>query len=150
MSIDVLPTKARDMFCHATYTAAHAINRAYAPHLQALGLTYPQYITLTLLWEEDGQKVNDLARQLHMETNTVTPLIKRLEGLGHVTRRKDDKDGRAVVVSLTEQGKELKASAKTITACMIEAASLSHTELTQLHSLLIRLRDGLEAAQTGK
>ena len=90
------PKHASDMFCHAVYTASHAINRAYAPHLKKLNLTYPQYITLTLLWERDGQKISELAAQLNMETSTLTPLVKRLEALGHVIRKKGAQDGREV------------------------------------------------------
>lgn len=145
MKHDEIPTRAEDLFCYGLYTASHAVNRAYAPHLRALGLTYPQYITLTLLWEEDGQYVNALAQKLGMETSTLTPLIKRLEALGHVARRKCATDGRAVEVWLTEQGRGLSDQAPAVTACMIGQSGLSLEELKELQSLLARLRTGLTA-----
>lgn len=84
-----IPTRAQDIFCFAFYGATHAINRAYAPILKPLGLTYPQYITLTMLWEQDGQGVGELASQLRMESSTLTPLIKRLEnGACRKTKRR--------------------------------------------------------------
>lgn len=144
---DRLPTHAEDMFCHAVYTASHAINRAYAPYLKALGLTYPQYITLTLLWERDGQKINELAQQLQMETSTLTPLVKRLEALGHVTRNRGKKDGREVFVHLTARSDALRKQAPNITACMIDKTGLTPDELTDLQKLLVKLRDGLQDAK---
>ncbi len=143
-----VPTLAEDLFCYGVYTASHAINRAYIPHLKKLGLTYPQYITLTLLWERDGQKVNELAKRLLMETSTLTPLLKRLEALGHVMRRPGELDAREVLVHLTESGKALSMQAEPITACMIEGTSLSRSELQRLQTLLLKLRDGLRAPQT--
>ena len=140
-----LPTTAKDMFCYGVYTASHAINRAYGPHLKALGLTYPQYITLTLLWERAPQKINELARQMGMETSTLTPLVKRLETMGHVTRTRGDQDKREVFVNLTQKGNAVQAQAPAITSCMIANTSLSHHELDQLQSLLIKLRDGLHS-----
>ncbi|WP_371224695.1 MarR family winged helix-turn-helix transcriptional regulator [Roseovarius sp. 2305UL8-3] len=139
-----LPTRAEEMFCFAVYTASHAVNRAYTPHLKALGLTYPQYITLTLLWEKDGQRINDLARLMRMETNTVTPLVKRLEALGHVTRTPSKTDRRAVTIHLTPSGRALRKAAPSITRCMIDGTGLSLDELTRLQTLLFKLRDGLQ------
>lgn len=138
-----LPTRAEDMFCHSIYTSSHIINRAYAPFLKDLGVTYPQYITLTLLWERNGQKIRELARQLDMDTNTMTPLVKRLEGLRLVSRARGKDDERQVMVTLTPQGLALKAKAPDITQCMIERTSLSQSELEQLNGLLGKLRDGL-------
>ncbi|KIC09774.1 hypothetical protein RA19_13435 [Leisingera sp. ANG-M1] len=139
-----IPTRADDLFCYGLYTASHAVNRAYAPHLKALGLTYPQYITLTLLWEEDGRQVNTLAQKLGMETSTLTPLVKRLEAMGHVTRSKSALDGRAVEVRLTDAGKALSQQAPAVTACMIGHSGLSVAELEELQALLFKLRDGLQ------
>ncbi|MEX0364541.1 MAG: MarR family winged helix-turn-helix transcriptional regulator [Ruegeria sp.] len=146
MNAHDIPTRAEDLFCFGVYTASHAINRAYSGHLKRLGLTYPQYITLTLLWERDGQKINELAQCLRMETSTLTPLVKRLEALGHVTRNRSDKDGRAVVVNLTKSGHALRDRAPAVTACMIEQTGMSQTELQALQALLFRLRDGLQSS----
>lgn len=143
MSIHDIPTHAEELFCFGVYTASHAINRAYSGHLKQLGLTYPQYITLTLLWERDGQKINELARQLGMETSTLTPLVQRLEAMGHVTRERNQTDGRAVDVFLTQTGRALQDRAPSIRACMIEQTGLNQSELLTLQTLLLRLRDGL-------
>lgn len=145
MEISDVPTRAEDLFCYGLYTASHAVNRAYAPHLRALGLTYPQYITLTLLWAQDRQKVNALAQKLGMETSTLTPLVKRLEVLGHVLRCKSPEDGRAVEVHLTEAGKALAEKAPAVTACMIGQSGLDQQELEGLQALLAKLRRGLQA-----
>ncbi len=139
-----VPNRAGDLFCYGLYTASHAVNRAYAPHLKTLGLTYPQYITLTLLWEEDSQMVNALAQKLGMETSTLTPLVKRLEAMGHVTRCKSASDGRAVEVRLTAQGRALAAKAPEVTACMIGQTGLTLAELEALQGLLFKLRNGLQ------
>jgi len=137
------PTRAKDMFCYAIYTASHVVNRAYTPHLSQLELTYPQYITLTLLWERDGQKVTELASQLRMWTNTLTPLLKRLEVQGLVMRSRDTRDKRAVTVTLTPRGQALRNEAPSITACMVEGTSLSGEELKELQRLLGKLCEGL-------
>ena len=115
-----LPETAGDMFCHAIYTTWHVVNRAYKKHLGPINLTYPQYITLTLLWEKDAQIVSELALGLSMETSTLTPLIKRLESDGLVTRKRSSHDERRVVVNLTERGRLLKVKSHDITACMVE------------------------------
>ncbi|MBO9453469.1 MarR family transcriptional regulator [Tropicibacter sp. R16_0] len=141
-STDV-PTRADELFCYGIYTASHAVSRAYAPHLKQLGLTYPQYITLTLLWETDRQKVNTLAKVLRMETSTMTPLVKRLEGMGLVRREPSRNDRRSVEVVLTDQGRALQAKAPAITGCMIEQTGMTHSELQDLQHLLFKLRDGL-------
>jgi len=138
-----LPTRAEDMFCYGIYVASHVVNRAYTPHLTRLGLTYPQYITLTLLWEKNGQKVSELAEKLRMETSTLTPLLKRLEAQGYVRRDPDDKDRRAIVITLTDHGRTLQHDAPDITACMVDQTTLSQSELETLQQLLLKLTEGL-------
>ena len=143
MKPDMLPTRAEEMFCYGIYTASHLINRSYTPHLKRLGLTYPQYITLTLLWERDCQKVTELAAKLRMGTNTLTPLLKRLEASGLVKRNRGMQDGRQIIVELTSKGKALQQNAPHITACLINGTSLSHAELSELQRLLEKLSSGL-------
>lgn len=143
LSMSDLPTKAEDMFCFAVYSASHAINRAYTPLLKTLGLTYPQYITLTFLWDRDGVGVGDLSRSLKMESSTMTPLLKRLEQLGHIERRRGTDDERQVFVYLTESGKAIRHRAPEITACMIEASKLDLDSLDDLVKTLGRLTDNL-------
>jgi len=131
-----LPTKADEMFCFAVYSASHMINRAYAPMLKDLGLTYPQYITLTMLWEQDAQTVGALSKRLNMDSNTLTPLLKRLEKLGHLTRARDPKDERRVIVRLTRSGRALQNHAPEIVRCMVEATGMTPAELDELVNTL--------------
>lgn len=139
-----LPTTADEMFCFAVYAASHAINRTYSPLLRPLGLTYPQYITLTFLWQTDGLSVGDLSKRLKMESSTMTPLLKRLEQLGHIERQRSSKDERLVFVFLTESGKALKKRAPEITACMIDSTSFGLDQLHDLVTTLSQLTGNLE------
>ncbi len=142
--------KADEMFCHAVYTAAHAINRAYAPLLADLGLTYPQYITLTLLRDRNEQSVGALASALRMDSSTLTPLLKRGETQGHVTRARGLKDERQVFVRLTPKGRASLKKAPEITGCMNEGTGLKIAELQNLVTLLGALSDNLASAQIDK
>ncbi|CAN0603792.1 unnamed protein product [Ectocarpus sp. 12 AP-2014] len=148
MDQSVIPTHANEMFCHAIYASWHVVNQSYKKHLAPLGLTYPQYITLTLLWEKDERIVGDLASSLDMETSTLTPLLKRLSALGHVTRQRSLDDERKVVVSLTASGKALQSKARSITACMIEDTGLTVKELDRLTRTLEKLRKGLKTEKS--
>ena len=100
-----------NQICFRLYTAARLVTQAYTPILTALGITYPQYLVLMVLWEKDNQPVNDIARRLLLETNTVTPLLQRMEKLGIVSRKKGEQDKRQQIVSLTPKGKELEEEA---------------------------------------
>ena len=100
-----------NQICFRLYTAARLVTQAYTPILTALGLTYPQYLVLMVLWEQDNQPVNDIAHRLFLETNTVTPLLQRMEKLGIVSRRKGKEDKRQQIVSLTKKGKALEEEA---------------------------------------
>ena len=97
--------------CFRLYTAARLITQAYTPMLTELGVTYPQYLVLMVLWEKDNQPVNDIAHRLLLETNTVTPLLQRMEKQGIVTRKKGEQDKRQQIVSLTDKGKSLEEQA---------------------------------------
>ncbi len=100
-----------NQICFRLYTAARLITQAYTPMFSELGITYPQYLVLMVLWEQDIQPVNDIAHRLLLETNTVTPLLQRMEKLGLVTRKKGEKDKRQQIVSLTEKGREMEERA---------------------------------------
>ena len=100
-----------NQICFRLYSAARLITQAYTPMLNALGITYPQYLVLMVLWEKDEQPVNDIAHRLMLETNTVTPLLQRMEKLGIVSRKKGEQDKRQQIVSLTEKGKALEEQA---------------------------------------
>jgi DNA-binding MarR family transcriptional regulator len=100
-----------NQICFRLYTAARLVTQAYTPMLTTLGITYPQYLVLMVLWEKDNQPVNDIAHRLMLETNTVTPLLQRMEKLGLVNRKKGELDKRQQIVSLTKKGKELEEEA---------------------------------------
>ena len=100
--------KLDNQLCFRLYTASRLLTQAYHPLLSEHGLTYPQYLVLLALWEKDAQPVNDIAKRLFLETNTVTPLLQRMEKEGILTRRKGEKDARQMIVSLTGKGKELQ------------------------------------------
>ena len=100
--------------CFRLYTAARLITQAYTPMLNELGITYPQYLVLMVLWEQDSQPVNDIAHRLLLETNTVTPLLQRMEKLGIVVRKRGKEDKRQQIVSLTEKGKTMEEQAYAI------------------------------------
>ena len=102
--------------CFRLYTASRLLTQAYHPLLSAQGRTYPQYLVLLVLWEKDAQPVNDIAKRLLLETNTVTPLLKRMEAEGILTRRKGEKDARQMIVSLTPKGKNLQKELKDVPA----------------------------------
>ena len=100
-----------NQICFRLYTAARLITQAYTPMLTELGITYPQYLVLMVLWEKDEQPVNDIAHRLLLETNTVTPLLQRMEKLAIVSRKKGEQDKRQQIVSLTQKGKEMEEKA---------------------------------------
>lgn len=100
--------KLDNQLCFRLYTASRLLTQVYNPLLSAHGLTYPQYLVLLVLWEKDAQPVNDIAKRLYLETNTVTPLLKRMEEEGIVVRTKGKADARQKIVSLTRRGKELQ------------------------------------------
>jgi DNA-binding MarR family transcriptional regulator len=100
--------KLENQLCFRLYTASRLITQAYHPLLCEFGLTYPQYLVLLVLWEKDGQPVNDIAKRLMLETNTVTPLLKRMEAEGVVTRSQGRKDARQTIVKLTKKGHDFQ------------------------------------------
>ena len=112
--------KLDNQVCFRLYTAARLIIQSYQPWLSRLGITYTQYLVLMVLWEQDHMPVNDIAHRLSLETNTVTPLIKRMETMKIVTRRKGVTDARQTIVTLTEHGKTLEQDASDIPSCMTQ------------------------------
>lgn len=108
------PLKLENQICFPLYAAARLVIREYQPLLERLGLTYPQYLVLLVLWEQDGLSVNEITRRLLLETSTLTPLLKRMEAQGWLTRRRSPQDERRVIVRLTPEGKALRAQAAAI------------------------------------
>ena len=134
-----------EMICFSLYSATHAMQHAYKPLLEALGLTYPQYLALVALWGEDGQTVGQLGQALQLESNTLTPLLKRMEAQGLVGRARDSRDERQVRVTLTEAGRDMPARAAEIPRCILEKSGMSLAALTTLRDQVSALRDQLRA-----
>lgn len=106
--------KLENQLCFPLYAVSHLITRRYKPYLNKLGITYPQYLVLLVLWEKDGLTVNEIAGKLILNTNTVTPLLKRMEALGIIQRRRSGEDERKVIIALSEKGKKLREAAADI------------------------------------
>ena len=135
---------ALDQFlCFSLYSAGHAMNRIYKPILKELGLTYPQYLAMTVLWQKDRILVGDLGEQLHLETNTITPMLKRLEAEGLLTRTRGKKDERQVRIALTRQGRALKRKTANIAACVLAATGMPVEDVLDLQRRIMTLRDNL-------
>lgn len=135
-----------DLLCFGIYATAHAFNRVYKPLLDPLGLTYPQFLVMVSLWARDDQTVGDLGETLFLESSTLTPLIKRLEANGLVTRARDRSDERQVRVRLTPAGAELQAATRDLPACVIAATGMSHEQLMRLHRDITALHKNLRGA----
>jgi DNA-binding MarR family transcriptional regulator len=132
-----------DFLCFAIYSAGHAFNRVYKPLLDALGLTYPQYLVMVSLWAKNDQTVGSLGETLFLESSTLTPLLKRLEGVGYIVRSRDPSDERQVRVRLTKAGAALRAKARDVPACILEATGLSHAALRRLQGEIAAVRANL-------
>jgi MarR family transcriptional regulator, organic hydroperoxide resistance regulator len=137
-----------DFLCFAVYSANLAYGKAYRPILDQLGLTYTQYITLICLYEQDGQSVSELGGKLFLESNTLTPILKKLEAMGYVRRQRSKADERVLVVSLTDKGKRLREQARGKN--LVAATGLGAQEFKALQKSVSRLRDALiESTQDG-
>ncbi|MEA5501974.1 MarR family transcriptional regulator [Halotia wernerae UHCC 0503] len=134
--------------CFAVYSANLAFSRVYKPFLDELGLTYPQYLALISLWAEDDQTVGQLGEKLFLESNTLTPLLKRLEGLGHVERNRDPQDERQVRVRLTAKGKALRENARCVPEGILAASGTEFDALRKLSADITSLRERLLAADS--
>ncbi|MES2512041.1 MAG: MarR family transcriptional regulator [Pseudomonadota bacterium] len=141
--------KLSDFLCFAIYSANLAFGKAYKPTLDKLGLTYTQYITVIALWEENHQTVTALGEKLSLESNTLTPILKKLEAMGYLLRQRDPSDERQVLVSLTDEGRRLRE--KGLDMNLVEATGLSPEEFTKMQKAVVTLRGNLvKAAKGGK
>jgi DNA-binding MarR family transcriptional regulator len=129
--------------CFALYSASLAMTKLYKPLLDAIGLTYPQYLVLLVLWEQDGLTVSELGERLFLDSGTLTPLLKRLEAQGRIARLRDVQDERRVRITLTPAGRALRGAAERIPPCVLESSQCSIAELAELTAELKRLRDRL-------
>lgn len=133
----------REQLCFALYSTMLGVNKVYRKLLHKLGVTYPQYLVLLVLWEQDGLTVSQIGKLLFLDSATLTPLLKRMETLGLVERIRAKSDERQVVVSLTTQGRELKEIARSVPQEMFCATEATPEELVALREQLVTLRDRL-------
>lgn len=129
--------------CFAVYSAAHAFNRAYKPILDRVGLTYPQYLVMLVLWEKGCLSVKTIGEKLDLDSGTLSPLLKRLEQAGLIIRTRDPKDERQVIISLTEKGTGMKCQVGTIMDAIGQATGCDMTEIANLRDRLQQLKTNL-------
>jgi DNA-binding MarR family transcriptional regulator len=124
--------KLNNQICFPIYSVSRLITKAYKPFLEKMGLTYPQYLVLLVLWEKDGVSINHIGEKLMLNTNTLSPLIKRMEKMEILQRNRADKDERSVVVTLTQKGKELKKRAIPVPEKLLDTLLTDDVELTDV------------------
>ena len=132
--------------CFSLYSASRAATAVYRPLLEELGLTYPQYLVLMVLWEQDGRSVRDLGRALELDSGTLSPLLKRLEAAGLLRRLRSEADERRVEVHLTADGRSLREKALPLSQHVAEAAGLAPEELRALQETLVKVTRALRTA----
>ncbi|MFW3165613.1 MarR family transcriptional regulator [Pseudomonas syringae pv. syringae] len=153
MSADESPTRSApadcdsllldNQLCFALYSTSLMMTKVYKPLLQALGLTYPQYLAMMVLWERDGLTVGDVSTRLLTDPGSLTPLLKRLEGEGFISRTRSKEDERVVLLHLTAQGRELQQKALTVPGCVLSSSGLTMEKLHDLQAQLLELRGHL-------
>ena len=134
-----------NQLCFALYSTSLAMTKIYKPLLDELGLTYPQYLAMLVLWEKDGLTVSELGQRLYLDSGTLTPLLKRLEASGFIARIRAVEDERRVHITLTSSGRKLKAKAAKIPACILSASQCSISEISDLTRQVQSLRQQLAA-----
>ena len=140
------PLQLDSMLCFAVYAAGHAFTRFYKPRLDAIGLTYPQYLVFMVLWEQDGITVKALGDRLFLDSGTITPLVKRLEARGLLRRQRDDEDERLVRIFLTDEGRALRARALAVPLAVGKALDGSPEAGEAMRQGLRQLRERLDAS----
>ena len=128
------------------YSAFMAVSRTYKPWLDQLGLTYPQYLVMCVLWENDEQTIGSIASRLDLEPSTITPLVKRLEQAGHVVRRRNPQDERQVNVTLTKEGRAVRAKTKTLADALYGKSGMTPSQVADLNKRVTALRDAFRAS----
>jgi MarR family transcriptional regulator, organic hydroperoxide resistance regulator len=135
-----------NQICFAVYSTAHAFNRVYKPLLDRLGLTYPQYLVMLVLWERDDVPLKDIGEKLFLDSGTLTPLLKRLETAGLIKRTRGTEDERQMLIALTPKGRALREEARAVPQAILSNSACSVGELVTMKNELIALRDRLNAA----
>src|SRR5689334_22999726 len=134
-----------NQLCFAIYSTAHAFNRVYKPLLDRLGLTYPQYLVMLVLWECDGLAVKEIGERLFLDSGTLTPLLKRLEAAHLIKRTRSSEDERQVLIALTAKGESLREKARAVPQSILAASACSVGELVAMKNEIVALRDRLNA-----
>lgn len=137
-----------NMLCFSIYSAGHAFTQMYRPLLEKLNLTYPQFLVMITLWGKDGRTVKELGTILYLDSSTLTPLLKRLEAAGLITRTRNPKDEREVLIHLTHQGLALKDQAADVMKCIIEAIGLDMESINDIQASINAIRDRLHGKPT--
>lgn len=132
-----------NQFCFALYSTSLALTKTYKTLLDKLGLTYPQYLVMLVLWEQDGLGVKDIGTRLFLDSGTLTPLLKRLEAVGLIQRRRSKEDERQVHIYLTQEGQALREKAEQVPLQVLCASGQSVEQLQKLRGELVRIRGGL-------
>lgn len=139
--------KLSNQVCFPLYSASRLMTKAYKPFLDEIGITYPQYLVLLVLWENDGVSVNQITEKLMLNTNTISPLLKRMEKLKLIERIRNSEDERCVTIQLTDAGKELKEKASLIPNQMLQILSSESIELTEVLKLKEMLNNWIDVLQ---
>ncbi len=138
-----------NQLCFALYSSSLAMTKLYKPLLEPMGLTYPQYLALLVLWERDALTVSELGERLFLDSGTLTPLLKRMEAAGWLTRQRASDDERRVIVSLTTPGRALREQARAVPVQLAQATGCSAAELAELTQRLQQLRGHMQSWQSG-
>lgn len=131
--------KLENQLCFPLYAASRLVTKCYQPLLKEYDLTYPQYLVLLVLWENDSVPLSFISERLILQSNTLTPLVKRMEEIGLLTRERSFEDERSVIITLTEKGKELKKQAENVPFDLVKNFGMEMKDLEELHELLYRL-----------
>lgn len=142
MNYDCL--KLENQLCFPVYACSREIIKAYKPYLEKMDLTYTQYIVMMVLWEQKEVTVKKMGKSLCLDSGTLTPLLKKLEQKGFVTRRRSSKDERSLLVSITKAGEKLKVKAVKVPHAMCDCVDLAQEDVEQLRRLLAKIRSNLE------
>ena len=135
-----------NQLCYALYAAAHRMTKSYRPMLERMGLTYPQYLVLLVLWENDGITVSEIGRRLRLDSGTLTPVLKRLESAGLLLRSRRQSDEREVEIGLTERGRALRGEAEGVRQSVMCQLQMSEPEIQAMRADLNALIDNLSTA----
>lgn len=142
---DFDPLLLENQICFPLYAAARKVTSLYTPFLRPLGITYTQYVVFMALWERDGVSVGELCQRLYLDTGTLTPVLKRMEGEGWLVRQRSDEDERVVVVTLTEKGLDVRDDVKDVPGKLGSCVGISADDAVELHRLLYEVLDATDA-----